>query len=88
MKNTYKVILAHMLVLVLACSQVSAERSAIPAETKERIIEQYGLELPAQTGPGRGGVDFEISRLGVTDLFLWLGRFMVNPVAYIIQKIL
>ncbi|MEK4042359.1 hypothetical protein NSU18_01755 [Paenibacillus sp. FSL H8-0048] len=84
MKITYKVILAKMLILVLASSQAGAEGSAIPAETKERIIEQYRLELLAQTGPSRVGIDFEISGLGETDLFLWLGRFMVNPVGCII----
>ncbi|QUL52465.1 hypothetical protein KDC22_18605 [Paenibacillus tritici] len=87
MKNRYKAIITIVLVLVLACSQAGAVgRGGVPAdETKERIMEQYGLDVPAPAGADWGNIDVGIS--GVDEFVLRVCRFMVNPLVFIIREI-
>ncbi|AIQ59024.1 hypothetical protein [Paenibacillus borealis] len=87
MRNKYVSIIAIMLFFTLICSQAGAtEGTVMSTETKERIIEQYGLDSPVTGSPEWSGMDVGIS--SPIDVFVMLCRFIVSPLVFTIQEIL
>lgn len=87
MKNTYKVVLVMVLVLALACPLAGAEGVAVPAETKERLMEQYGLDAPPASPAWEwSGVD--VGGSGFAGGMLFVCRVIMNPLGIILQEML
>ena len=87
MKNRYMAIIAIVLVFMLAFSQAgAAEGEVMSTETKDRIVEQYGLEMPAPAGPDWSGFDVGISE--PVELLIMLCRLIVNPLWFAVHEIL
>lgn len=87
MRNKYVGIIAMILFLTLICSQAGAsEGTGMSTDTRERIIEQYGLDLPVAGSPDWSGTDVGIS--GPVELLVMICRFIVSPLVFTIQEIL
>lgn len=86
MKNTYKIILSLMLVLTLMGQVAGAEGVAVPAETQERLVEQYGLDAPPLPVWDWSSVDVGAS--GITGGMLFVYRMMLNPLGVLLQVML
>lgn len=86
MKNTYKVVLVMVLVLALACPLAGAEGVAVPAETKERLMEQYGLDAPPLPVWDFGSID--VGGSGFAEGMLFVCRMIMNPLGIILQEML
>ena len=87
MKNTYKIILALMLVLALIGPVVAgAEGTSVPAETQERLMEQYGLDAPPV--PVWDWSSADVGGSGITDGMLFVCRMMLNPLGAVLQEML
>ncbi len=87
MKNTYRVVLVMMLIIALACPLAGAEGLVVPAETKERIIEQYGLNAPPAS-PVWDWSNVDVGVSGFTDGLLYLCRVIINPLSFMLQEML
>ncbi|MFC6650511.1 MULTISPECIES: hypothetical protein [Paenibacillus] len=86
MKNTYKIMLSLMLILALIGPVAGAEGVAVPAETRERLMEQYGLDAPAQ--PVWDWSSMDIGGSGIVDGMLFVCRMMMNPLGVMLQEML
>lgn len=86
MKNTYKIMLSLMLVLTLMGQVAGAEGVAVPAETQERLVEQYGLDAPPPPVWDWSSVDVGVS--GITGGMLFVYRMMLNPLGVLLQEML
>lgn len=87
MRNKYVSIIAMILFLTLICSQAgAAEGTGMSPETRERIIEQYGLDSPVAGSPDWSGMDVGISE--PVELLVMICRFIVSPLVFTIQEIL
>ncbi|OMF93656.1 hypothetical protein BK147_18250 [Paenibacillus sp. FSL R7-0337] len=87
MKNTYKIMLSLLLVLALIGPVVAgAEGAAVPAETQERLMEQYGLDVPPLPVWDWSSVD--VGGSGIAGGMLFVYRMIVNPLGFLLQEIL
>lgn len=87
MKNTYKIMLSLLLVLALIGPVVAgAEGAAVPAETQERLMEQYGLDAPPLPVWDWSSVD--VGGSGIAGGMLFVYRMFVNPLGFLLQEIL
>lgn len=87
MKNTYGIVLVMMLIMALACPLAGAEGLVVPAETKERIIEQYGLDAPPPS-PVWDWSSVDVGVSGFTNGLLYLSRVIMNPLGCMLQEML
>ncbi|WP_405113825.1 hypothetical protein MHH28_08225 [Paenibacillus sp. FSL K6-1217] len=74
-----------ILILALMGQVAGAEGVAVPAETQERIMEQYGLDAPSPPVWDWSSVD--IGGSGITDGMLFVCRMMLNPLGFLLQEI-
>lgn len=87
MKNTYRIVLVMMLIMALACPLAGAEGVGVPAETKERIMEQYGLDAPPAS-PVWDWSSVDVGGSGLNDGLLFVCRVIINPLGFMLQEML
>ncbi|MEK3905013.1 hypothetical protein [Paenibacillus sp. FSL R7-0179] len=79
--------LSLMLVLALIGPAVAgAEGMAVPAETRERLMEQYGLDAPPL--PEWDWSSIDVGSSGITGGMLFMYRLMLNPLGVMLQELL